>query len=63
MSKYSQKPTNNGKWVVAKAVSGAVQPKYGAWVVRSSETGRFTGMSKKTERVTPVIIPGYKTRG
>ena len=63
MSRYFQKPTNNGKWVVSKTASGAVQPKSGIGVVRASSVGRFTGMSKNIERVAAIIIPGYKTRG
>ncbi len=62
MSRFSQKPTN-GKLTVSKTVNSVCMPKSDVWVVRAAETGRFTGMSHNTEKVSAVIIPGYKTRG
>lgn len=34
-----------------------------SWVKKDSSVSRFDGMSKDLERVPPLHIPGYKTRG
>lgn len=69
MSKYSQKQTNYD-WVATNSVEKSI-PKNGIsgvgdntkqWVGRAKEN-KFSGMSDNTERVEPVIIPGYKLRG
>ena len=64
MKGSSKKLTDTEKWPLAETgASRTVQPKSEVWVVSTSATGRFAGIAKTTERVTPVIIPGYKTRG
>ena len=59
-----KKPTNKEKWAVSKTgANHAAQPKPEISVVRAVVTGRFAGMAKTSERINPLIIPGYKTRG
>ena len=57
MRKSSQKQTEHGK-----LLSQVVSTK-NSWVKKDSSVNRFVGMSKDLERVPPLHIPGYKTRG
>jgi len=64
MKRSSKKLISTAKTVVSKTgASRAAQPIAEGWVVKTAVTGRFDGMAKTSERLNPVIIPGYKTRG
>ena len=57
MRKSSQKQIEHGK-----LLSQVVSTK-NSWIKKDSCVNRFVGMSKDLERVPPLHIPGYKTRG
>lgn len=58
MSTYSPKQTRDGK-SASQAGKGTVRHT-GA---EKAVPNKFAGMSKNVEKVKPVVIPGYKTRG
>lgn len=63
MKRFSQKPTDCMSTGSVTQRNQAVSSKNSSWVKKEASSGRFTGMSKDLERVPPLYIPGYKSRG
>ncbi|WP_139125706.1 hypothetical protein [Arcticibacter eurypsychrophilus] len=62
MNRSSQKSINDQKAVYEIAKAGFT-PDAKVRIVRSANSSHFTGMSLSIERVSALIIPGYKIRG
>jgi hypothetical protein len=63
MKRFSQKPTDCMSSGSVTQSNQAVSSKNCSRVKKEASSSRFSGMSKDLERVPPLYIPGYKSRG
>ena len=63
MKRFSQKPTDCVSTGRSSSRDQSVKPKISSFEKKEIATNRFSGMSKDLERVPPLHIPGYKSRG